>query len=111
MFLVLAICFAAFPWEFIDPAVLEAASQVACADDHPVDDHFDHDHGDHSGTEDPCGDNCGCLCCPGHGQFPGTAIALPGAPLRAIAPAPMPDRDDRRGRTALNDIFRPPRSV
>ncbi len=104
MFLVLAISFAAFPWEFVDPAVLEAASHAACDDDH-----VNHDHGDHSSTEDPCGDDCACLCCPGHGQFPSTAQPLPGAPLRVVAVAPSPEHADRPGRTALNDIFRPPR--
>ena len=108
LLLVLAVCFAAFPWEFVDTQVLAAASQVQCDSDG---DHLNHEHGDHSGTEDPCGDDCGCLCCPGHGQFPSTSTVLPGAPVRALAVALPPVDALTRGRSVLNDIFRPPRNI
>lgn len=111
MFLVLAISFAAFPWEYVDSTVLEAAGHAACDADQLNHDQFNHDHGDHTGTEDPCGDDCGCLCCPGHGQFPSTASRLPAAPARALVKVNAPRAADQRGRVPLNDVFRPPRTI
>ena len=106
MLLVLAICFAAFPWEYVDPMVLAAASHAGCDAEQ-----VNHDHGDHSGPEDPCGDDCGCLCCPGHGQFPSSGLRLPGAPVLTLVALMAPSRDNRSGRASLNNIFRPPRTI
>ena len=104
LFLLLAISFAAFPWEYVDPVVLAAASHADCDSDH-----LNHDHGDHNDAEDPCGDACGCLCCPGHGQFPSAPVVLPGAPIEAATTIHAPTRAHLRGRAPPNDIFRPPR--
>lgn len=98
-----AVFVSAVPWEcvaaqsFWQVAAIEAAEKDSIPASEP------------SSCADACGDDCQCLCCPGHGamlawQEPKTAIAA------AISPSSVFE-DDLHSSDTLEGVFHPPRVV